>query len=393
MLTRQLSADFVKSAKAAVANATLLTSPAIEEMLHKCSEAPAIGIDTEFVRERTFYPRPGLVQISNGRQVWLLDAVAVESSPLLGELLDSKATTKILHSVGEDLEILRMVGGRWPQKLFDTQVAAAMLGQPLQIRYESLAALVLGIEPDGGRARSNWRKRPLAPELLQYAAEDVIWLPALKDRLSELLEQAGRLDWLREDCRRLVERARAGDTTPPITRVKGAGRLPTADLAFVDALSRWRESMARQRDLPRRFVLGDDTLLDFARLAAAGRFGQALGKLTPKQRRSYSETLEKAVGSVNPDRFQLPATLRPFSPEEREQLRTAQKIVRDVAARLEVEPALLASKRELARLVRGEYPDWLHGWRKDILSDPLRAASVNISDLAETNRSPGSSAG
>src|SRR5690625_6847316 len=102
MLTRQLSADVVKSAKAAVANATLLTSPAIEEMLHKCSEAPAIGIDTEFVRERTFYPRPGLVQISNARQVWLLDAVAAESSPLLGELLDSKATTKILHSVGDD---------------------------------------------------------------------------------------------------------------------------------------------------------------------------------------------------------------------------------------------------------------------------------------------------
>src|SRR5690625_6653051 len=79
MPTRQLSADFVKSAKAAVANATLLTSPAIEDVIHKCSEAPAIGIDTEFVRERTFYPRPGLVQISNGHQVWLLDAVAVEN--------------------------------------------------------------------------------------------------------------------------------------------------------------------------------------------------------------------------------------------------------------------------------------------------------------------------
>src|SRR5690625_6641052 len=95
MPTRQLSADFVKSAKAAVANATLLTSPAIEDVIHKCSEAPAIGIDTEFVRERTFYPRPGLVQISNGHQVWLLDAVAVENSSSLGELLDSKATTKI----------------------------------------------------------------------------------------------------------------------------------------------------------------------------------------------------------------------------------------------------------------------------------------------------------
>src|SRR5690625_7212359 len=96
----------------------------------------------------------------------------------MGELLDSRATTKILHSVGEDLEILRMVGGRWPQKLFDTQVAAAMLGQPLQIRYEHLAALVLGVEPDGGRARSNWCKRPLAHALLPPAGEEVIRQPA-----------------------------------------------------------------------------------------------------------------------------------------------------------------------------------------------------------------------
>src|SRR5690625_7226043 len=104
--------------------------------------------------------------------------------------------------------------------------------------------------------------------------------------------------------------------------------------------------MARTRDLPRRFVLGDDMLLDFARQAVAGRFGQALGKLTPKQRRSYSETLKKAVESTEPGRFQLPATFRPFSPEEREQLRTAPQNVRNVAAKLEVEAALLATQQE-----------------------------------------------
>src|SRR5699024_11980546 len=111
----------------------------------------------------------------------------------------------------------------------------------------------------------------------------------------------------------------------------------------------WSQTTPRQPDLPPRFVLGDAILLSFARQAAAGRFGQALAKLTPKQRRSYSETLQKAVESTEPGRFQLPATFRPFSPQEREQLRTAQKIVRNVAAKLEVEPALLASKRELAR--------------------------------------------
>src|SRR5699024_2438569 len=234
--------EAILAARRAVRQAHYLDSEtAIADAASKCASLNAIGLDTEFVREKTFFARPGLVQVSDGQRVWLADVVAVPQSEALGDLLADSDTVKVLHSVGEDLEVLQAVGGRWPGPLFDTQVAAAMLGQPLQLRYEHLVKALLGAEPGGGKARNNWCRRPLPDELLHYAAEDVIWLTRLKERLEELLDQAGRLAWHREDCARLVDRAQAGDNTPPLSRVKGAGRLDTPTTARLDALARWRD--------------------------------------------------------------------------------------------------------------------------------------------------------
>lgn len=367
------------AAERAVASAQpMTTSTALRQAMDREPQYRTIGLDTEFVRERTFYPRPGLVQLSNGQEVWLLDAVAVEHAPALGELLTDTSTLKVLHSVGEDLEILHMVSGQWPEPLFDTQVAAALLGQPLQLRYEHLVHAVLGVEPDGGKGRNNWCRRPLAPALLKYAAEDVIWLPALAEQLSEQLERADRMDWLREDCDRIVTTARAGDQTPAVSRVKGAGRLSTPELALLDALSRWRDEQARTRDLPRRFVLDDETLLAMAQAALRGQLGQQLDALSSRQRRAFAAEIEAALAQVNVDAYQRPAMLDAFSAEERDRLRELQKAVGQVAAGLQVEPAVLASKKELARLLRGEHPEWLDGWRKPFLADAFRAASVDM---------------
>lgn len=369
----------VRAARQAVEHAAYLDSEtAIENAMGNCAPVHAIGLDTEFVRERTFYPRPGLIQISDGRDVWLLDAVAVERSKALGELLAQAGTVKVLHSVGEDLEILQAVGGQWPAPLFDTQVAAALLGMPLQLRYEHLVEAALGVELEGGKARNDWCRRPLSPELLHYAAEDVIWLPRLKERLEELLDQAGRLAWHREDCERIVERARAGDDTPPLSRVKGAGGLDTPEVAYLDALARWREAAARQQDLPRRFVMADDALIELARAAGNGALEHRLQRLPGGQRKRFGPAIEEAVARVVPQDYQRPAWLDSITPEQRERLREAQQAVRKVAEELQVEPAIIASKKELTRLIRGERPEWLDGWRGEALAGWLETASVSI---------------
>lgn len=371
--------ESVRAAQRAVEQARYLDSAStIEEACSKCAQYHVLGFDTEFVRERTFYARPGLVQISDGREVWLIDVVAVPRSEALGALLAGEGTVKVLHSVGEDLEILHAVGGRWPSPLFDTQVAAAMLGQPLQQRYEHLVESALGVELDGGKARNDWCKRPLAEELLHYAAEDVIWLPRLKEHLEDLLDRAGRLEWHREDCARIVERARAGDTAPALGRVKGAARLDTPALARLQALADWREQVARQKDLPRRFVMTDDKLIELAQ-ASTKQLEDVLRKLPGGQRRRFGAAIQESLESVDVGDFERPEWLDPLAPEDRERVAVAQKAVRSIAEELGIEPAVIASKKELTRLIRGEKPDWLDGWRSRVLAGRLEGASVSIS--------------
>lgn len=378
--SQPVSDEDVRVARRAVENARLIdTEEAIEKALSNRDKAHVIGIDTEFVRERTFQARPGLIQISDGYSVWLLDAVALPKSGALGDVLADAGTTKVLHSVGEDLEVLHAVGQRWPSRLFDTQVAAALLGLPLQLRYEHLVQAALGVDLEGGKARNDWCKRPLAPALLQYAAEDVIWLPRLKAHLEALLERSGRLAWLEEDCERILQRARAGDKTPPLSRVKGGGRLDTPALARLDALARWRESTARDRDLPRRFVVGDEALIDLARAAEKGRLGQALGQLPGGQARRFGEAIESTLAAVEPEAYQRPDWIDSLTPGQREQLREAQQTVRQVAEEIGIEPAVIASKKALIPLIRGERPEWLEGWRGSVLAGRLGSASVSIS--------------
>lgn len=350
----------------------LLSEPAhISEHSALLLGANAIGVDTEFVRERTYFPRPGLLQFSDGEQVWLLDPVLLEGRPelesLASAIMRNPAVTKILHSTGEDLEVIDMVGHAEPRPLFDTQRAAALLGWPLQHRYELLAADLLGAEFPGGLGRNDWRRRPLPEAWVEYAANDVIALPRMREVLGEKLEQAGRLEWLEEDCGRILDRQ--GNGVDPVVRIKGAAGLSDIELERLARLARWREDQARRRDLPRGFVVADPVLLELARFEkvtereldtlATGR--HRLG------RRDRAAIIEQLDGE--PEDYSRPPELVALSGEQRARIKEMQGRVRDIAEDLGVEPAVLASRRDLTRMVQGMPCEWLDGWRGELLGD------------------------
>ncbi|MFU8877702.1 MAG: ribonuclease D [Wenzhouxiangellaceae bacterium] len=334
----------------------------------RCSSS--IGIDTEFVRERTFRPRPGLVQISDGEQVWLLDPVALAGEDafheLLAELLRDPATCKILHSTGEDLEVLDILADARPSPLFDTQRAAALLGWPLQIRYETLAAELLGIEFPGGLARNDWCRRPLPEAWLEYAAHDVIALPDIRAELSERLQQQGRLAWLEEDCRRLIELREEPD---PVIRIRGAGRLDDQQLERLSRLADWRDAEARRRDLPRSFVVADAVLLELVQPHRIDdRLLDQLGRMKPPLPKRYRKAVADVL-ATEPRTFQRPAELQPLTQQQRSRLGDLKTRVAGIAESLGLEPAIIASRRDLTRLVQGSDCAWLHGWRGELLGD------------------------
>ncbi len=356
-----------------MANAALVSNLEETKPLIGKDKADVIGLDTEFVRERTYFPQPGLVQGSDGESVWLLDAVAMPQIEPLRDLLNDRGCTKILHSVGEDMEVFRILTDSVPDPLFDTQIAAAMLGFPLQLRYEQLVADTLGAELAGGKARSNWRKRPLGRDLLTYAAQDVIWLPRLHQHLAESLDKQGRLAWLQEDCRRLVEAARADKSPSPLLRVKGAGRLGDAALAELERLARWREATAQNKDLPKSFVVRDEHLIQLADAGVNKKINQAIGTLPEPVRRRYGRDLAALLEQTVPGDFERPSGLIQLTPQQRDWISQSQKVVRSLAEELDIDPALIASKKELTRIARGETPDWLDGWRGEVLGKQLPA--------------------
>lgn len=339
--------------------------------------SPELAIDTEFVRERTYFAKLGLVQISDTQTVWLLDVPALNNLDPLAELFADQGIIKTMHGAGEDLEIFWQRLEVLPDPLFDTQVAAAMLGYPLQLAYEHMINELLPMQLDKGPSRSNWLKRPLSDAQILYAGNDVTYLPLAAAILRTRLEHHRRQEWHAQDMQGLLEQARRPtDENGLYLRVKGAGRLSGMGLAWLQKLAAWRDRQARQRDLPRGFVLNDPELVSIAALATrrhpvTEQDILGLDDLHPKARRRYAEPLLEVLKDQPAEPLpELPG--RPDS-AQRTQLAAMQALVRSIAGELQVEPTLLASKRVLQGLQSQPPEDeLLQDWRGRLLNGKLR---------------------
>jgi ribonuclease D len=339
--------------------------------------ADVLSIDTEFVRERTYRADLGLLQLSDGQTVWLVDPLMMDTLEPFAQMLSDMSVTKILHGCSEDLEVLLNTCGVLPDPLIDTQVACAMLGQPLQMGYHSTVSWLLDVTIDKDQTRSNWCRRPLKPAQLRYAALDVCLLPMMWQRLADLLRDRGRLDWLTEDCERM--KANARDPIDPDSvwqRFRGAGRLRPETLAVLAALAAWREREAMKRNMARGFVVRDPVLMALAKQQpqTASQMDEIEG-LHAGTRRRYEKHLIQLIGEVN----RRGDHIEPL-PELNGRQRTTMKLMRNyiaaVARELDVDPALLASKRELEALLWDHHdgnglPERFRGWRKQVIADDL----------------------
>jgi ribonuclease D len=339
--------------------------------------AGLLALDTEFVRERTYHADLGLVQISDGQTVWLLDPLAEGVIAPLGELLADDAVTKLLHSPSEDLEVLQHVTGRLPAPMIDSQIACALLGQPLQLGYHKAAEWLLDVPIDKELTRSNWLARPLKPALLHYAALDVCVLPLMWSRLEARLAEQGRVAWLQEDCERMLREASTPvDPSASWERIRGAGRLGGEELAVLQALAAWREEEAQRRNRPRGFIVKDPVLLAVAREGMDHPDDlEALPDLHPRARQRYAGVMTKIVRSTLDSGRTLPVPPQ-AGPAERAVLKSMRQLVHDEAGRLGVEPTVLATKRDMEALLfaapDAPLPERLSGWRRDIVGEPLR---------------------
>lgn len=225
----------------------------------------ALALDTEFIRERTYYPIMGLIQINDGAGIYLIDPNAGIDFTVFKEVLSSASVLKIFHAASEDLDVFEYFLGVLPSPIFDTQIAAAYCGMDVQMGYQRLVLALFDIPLSKHETRSNWLQRPLSPSQIDYAAEDVRFLWALYRQLSVRLESLSRTDWVEAECQALLQRGRAGKTTEQYyLKFSNACHFSYHQQRLLQALCIWRDAEARRLDLPRSFILAEACLLPVA---------------------------------------------------------------------------------------------------------------------------------
>ncbi len=350
-------------------------SATLANLCARLSDAPFVTVDTEFMRESTYYPELCLIQIADTEEAAAIDPMApgLDLSPLLALLTGNEDVLKVFHAGGQDIEIIYNLTGKTPHPLFDTQVAAMALGQGEQIGYSNLVDSWLGIQVDKGARFTDWARRPLDARQIEYAIGDVTHLSAIFPKMLERLKKTGRGAWLDQEMERLADPANyANDPDLAWKRVRVASRKPDV-LGRLKAIARWRELEAQAKDLPRGRIVKDETIADLA--GHPPRKQADLAKV-----RGLSQTW--ASNDIGARLIAAIEGARPLSDDElpprddrkpglgREGALVADllKLLLKIRARdIDVAPRLLARGEELEALAAGQRKGLqiLEGWRYD----------------------------
>lgn len=369
------------------------TPDALADACKRWRHAEILGVDTEFVRERTFYPGLGLIQISDGDAIALVDPVALGDLGPLERLFADAGIVKVVHSCSEDMEVFFHRFGALPGPIFDTQVAAALLGLGYSLGYSALVAALFNVEIPKHQTRTNWLRRPLSEDQKHYAALDVAHLLPCYDVLREGLRRAGRDGWAAEEFSQLLDVGRFDIDPRTIFRgIRRSRGLDRRQLAILRELAAWREEEARRRDLPRNFVLRETVLPELARRPPRKlKDLESVDGLRPEDVRRHGRAVLDAIGRALdlpddelPERPPRPPDLSPYKKE----VDAMRRAVAETADGLGLPPELLATRRTVEKTARRvllgkerPLPRVLRGWRRAVVGERLLEIAASLGGL------------
>jgi len=353
------------------------TADALTAFVGSAASATTLALDTEFMREKTYRAELCLVQIADGDRAACIDPLALPDLSSLAPLLSAPGAVKIMHAARQDLEVLYPAVGL-VRPVFDTQIAAALAGHPAQVGYAELARRLLGVELAKAHTRADWSRRPLSAEEQEYALDDVRHLSALRSSLLDTLAAKGRLAWLEEELAALGN----PDTLRVAPeeawkKVKGLPALDPARQQLAQALAAWRERRADERNRPRGWILDDVSLREIAlRLPRSLDALAALPEMQESVVRKCGEELLALVqdAGISEPPPPLPRRERP-DPAQIALVKRLAEIAGEAAKELEISSEVVATRRELEKLVAGRRDvSLLRGWRAAVVGERLLAA-------------------
>jgi len=340
------------------------------------SASERIGVDTEFMREKTFFSQLCLVQVSTGSEIICADPLNLDTADkstadsfwkkMMGPLW-------ILHSGRQDIEVIFQTSGQMPHEIFDTQVAAAFLGYQPQMGYANLVAELFDVELAKSHTRADWSRRPLAADVLSYAAEDVEYLLPAYELLTERLEKLGRLEWVLQDSADLLDVSLYDpDPALAINRLKGARNLGGRSRAAATGLAAWREREALRTNRPRQWIMRDQILIDIAMSQPEDHSG--LSKIEGLAESTVRRAGDQLLGIVADATDNASGYSPPPRPDEKQKamLKRMQQTVADCAKNLGLATELVAPKKELSAAMLGHTESRVfRGWRQEAIGSAL----------------------
>jgi ribonuclease D len=357
----------------------IATDLQLETLLQQLDSSTWLTLDTEFIRENTYFPKLCLIQIATENVVACIDPLSIQNlQPLFVWLADPKRV-KVLHSAWQDLELLYHIsGGLLPTPIFDTQVAAAILGMGDQVGYGRLVEVCLGVDLEKSQARTDWAQRPLTPKQLEYAIDDVRYLRDVYLFLQHEIKRLGREQWLTKALHRLVDsQTYAVDINTSWQRVRNLQILKPAQLAVLRELAKWREQYALQHNIPRRWIVNDELLLELARKQPqsieAIKVLRGMSEDLAKQYASdWLQCIQagKAVDKANwpqlPKRRKLDADLQIVAD-------LLMLLLQKIAQEHELAPQLIATRPQIEKMLIENRTQLAEDWRGALVNDTFQA--------------------
>lgn len=354
----------------------ITTNDQLDAFVARARTSEVLAIDTEFMREKTYSPRLCLLQLGTDDEQVAIDPFEVSAIGPLRELFSDPAITKVLHACSQDMEILLQWCGVLPHPLFDTQIAAAFLGDHYQIGYGPLVEEYTGVVLPKAESLTDWSRRPLDAAQLAYALDDVHYLPRIWREMRAQLEAAGRLSWLDSEFAHASDPATYRlDPREAFRRVRHVGSLSRRQLAVAREVAAWREVRARDLDRPRRWVLSDEILIEICRrmpgsVAQLGRI-RGMDSVAPGDQARIVTAVQRGLACPSQACPELEHHVRPTADQE-SVCDLMYALTRMVAEQQHLSPVLLASREDLARyLIDRDASPVAHGWRAELLGARL----------------------
>lgn len=346
----------------------------LKNLCDQLADSELLALDTEFIRTDTYYPKIALVQLSDGKDCWLIDVLAIDQFSALKGLIESPKNRIIFHACAEDLEVLDHSLNIQPTGIFDTQIAAGIANVGYSMGYARLVGALLDIELDKQETRSNWLARPLTQRQIDYAVIDVLYLHTLHNMLVEMLEEQGRMAWFDEEIKTLfglVTQRKSNQNF--FAKFKGAWRLNAQSLVTLKFLCLWRESTAKTKNVPKSRIAKDSVLMEVAKQMPKHKHQlHSIRDWHPIAIKRYGDdVLNQVKDSYDAPPIPANEVPQPLSKVMSHVFTTIRKKLIAVASEENIPQEFLCNKRELEAILRSvEHGELVlphritQGWRK-----------------------------